>query len=133
MLAHVATAVSPVFLLGMFALLLLNYSSLPAQVPIHFGLNGQPDRYGSRSAIWLLPLLGLAFYAGFIGLHHLPGIRHGGSMIPLLIAECMVLFWEILRTQIRIARGRAQRLGPLSWLLIVAICITPFLPQFATR
>ena len=31
-------------------------------VPVHFGLNGTPDRYGSKFEYLILPIITLAFY-----------------------------------------------------------------------
>jgi uncharacterized membrane protein len=39
------------------AYLLYIYSSLPATVPVHFGINGTPDRYGSRNEFLAGPLI----------------------------------------------------------------------------
>jgi len=53
---------------AMFALALWAWPSMPAQVPIHWNIAGQIDRYGSKFAgLWLLPAVALAGYA-LIGL-----------------------------------------------------------------
>ncbi len=44
-----------VFLIG---LPLLNYGELPAEIPVHFGLDRKADRYGSKAEIWVLPIIG---------------------------------------------------------------------------
>ncbi len=38
------------------AYLLINWNSLPEQMPIHFELNGEPNDYGSKSIFIYLPL-----------------------------------------------------------------------------
>ncbi len=43
------------------------YDSLPAEIPRHFGFNGQPDAYSSKIIIWTFPILGLLLY-GFLRL-----------------------------------------------------------------
>ena len=48
------------------ALLLLRaWSSLPEEIPVHFGLSGQPDRWGGRWQAWLIPLVALVIYGTF--------------------------------------------------------------------
>lgn len=42
----------PVFIAPL-AYLAFVWSKLPATVPLHFGLNGQPDRYGNKSELFL--------------------------------------------------------------------------------
>ena len=36
---------------------ILNFSDLPAKIPIHFGASGQPNGFGPRETIWSLPVL----------------------------------------------------------------------------
>lgn len=38
------------------------YNQLPDRIPIHFDGAGNPDGYGSKSMIWLLPGIGLVLY-----------------------------------------------------------------------
>ena len=45
--------------------LLLAWGSLPSQIPAHFGPTGHPDRWSSRSQLWILPVLALVVY-GFM-------------------------------------------------------------------
>jgi len=48
--------------LALIALSINAYPDLPERIPLHFGLNGEPDRWGSPSLLsWLmLPLIGVA-------------------------------------------------------------------------
>lgn len=36
--------------LGMTGWLVLHYPDLPARIPVHFDLGGEPDRFGPRSS-----------------------------------------------------------------------------------
>jgi uncharacterized protein DUF1648 len=40
--------------------LVLVWDALPARVPIHFGVTGRPDRYGSKSMLLILPAVAVA-------------------------------------------------------------------------
>ncbi len=42
---------------------LLKYGNLPAEIPIHFRIDGTPDRYGSKAEIWILPIIGILLTA----------------------------------------------------------------------
>lgn len=55
--------------LASFVLPAINYSSLPDSLPRHFGSDGQPDAYGSKGIIWVLPTVGFILYLtiGLIG------------------------------------------------------------------
>lgn len=55
----------PVLLVaGAFAFSLAVYSRLPESVPVHWGLSGEPDRYGSRlEGAFLLPAIMVALLA----------------------------------------------------------------------
>jgi uncharacterized membrane protein len=41
----------------------LTIPTLPAHVPVHFGLNGAPDRFGSPATLWALPAIATVLYA----------------------------------------------------------------------
>jgi len=45
--------------LALFGLLSWRFPTLPADLPLHFDAAGQPDRIGTRSALFILPTLGL--------------------------------------------------------------------------
>ena len=48
-----------VAMLAPFVYLALNWTAMPATVPSHFGINGQPDAWGPRWNLFLLPALAL--------------------------------------------------------------------------
>jgi uncharacterized membrane protein len=47
-----------------FTILLLYWSDIPNEVPKHFGLAGNPDDYGSKNYLLILPIVGLLFFLG---------------------------------------------------------------------
>jgi uncharacterized membrane protein len=55
-------------LIGIFALVfligmpLLFYTDLPDSIPRHFGFDGEPDKFGSKSVIWWVTGIGVAMY-----------------------------------------------------------------------
>ncbi|MCX7683249.1 MAG: PH domain-containing protein [Anaerolineae bacterium] len=50
---------SLVLLLALVGLLCFYFPALPRVVPLHFGVDGNPDRLGARSGIFIVPLIGL--------------------------------------------------------------------------
>ncbi len=45
--------------LAVFGYLCFRYPQLPADLPLHFDPQGQPDRYGVPASLFILPLIGL--------------------------------------------------------------------------
>jgi len=64
---HVANAA---LALGLLIASIYVYPDLPDRIPLHFGVDGTPDRWGDRSlGSWLLlPLIGLGMHALMYGL-----------------------------------------------------------------
>ena len=56
--------------IGLIGILLLigvpfiYYGQLPDSVPTHFGMDGQPDAFGDKKSIWILPGIGILTYFG---------------------------------------------------------------------
>lgn len=48
------------------------YNDLPDILPIHFNIKGQPDAFGSKDSIWILPSIGLFLYIGMTLLNRIP-------------------------------------------------------------
>ncbi len=40
------------------------YTDLPEEIAIHYNAKGVADGFGHKSTIWMLPIIGLAMYAG---------------------------------------------------------------------
>lgn len=81
------------------AVVILNYERLPDAVPIHFGLLGQPDGWGPRGSIAVLPVLSLVLYIVLsVGQNskkfNIPW-KLTESNRDALIAHCRRLIWAI--------------------------------------
>lgn len=64
-------------ILGLFILIglpTIYFGKLPDIIPVHFGFNGQPDGFGSKDAIWMMPILGTLMYLGISWLNKRPHI-----------------------------------------------------------
>jgi uncharacterized membrane protein len=63
-----AETIAQAVIIAMFAVGIMSWSSVPAQVPIHWDASGQIDAYGSKfTGLLLLPTIALAGYT-MIGL-----------------------------------------------------------------
>jgi hypothetical protein len=98
------------------------YSRLPEQIPVHFGVKGEADRWGGRWTIFLLPLIGTAVLAlnYWIFEYVSPGSPRPippDMMIPLrlLLLELSVIFTYITWRMSEVSFGRARGLG--GWFL----------------
>ncbi|MEM9261180.1 MAG: DUF1648 domain-containing protein [Bacteroidota bacterium] len=45
-----------------FAVVSFYYGKLPEQIPLHFGLGGEADSYGSKLFLWVLPVINLGLF-----------------------------------------------------------------------
>ena len=70
-----------IFLIVMFVMTAQQYSSLPAQVPIHFNAAGVADNYGSKNTVWLMPVLSLVMYLGLSALQRYPHVYNYPSEV----------------------------------------------------
>jgi uncharacterized membrane protein len=59
-------------LIFIWAITLYNYPSLPEIIPTHFNGSGKIDDYGSKTTIFLLPLIGSIIFVGLTFLNKYP-------------------------------------------------------------
>lgn len=97
------------------------WHELPAQIPRHFGLNGEPDGWGSRPTILVLPAVALLSY-----LTRAPRSSPGIIREFLAVLRVVVLVgigWATIGV-VRVAGGRVDGLGgwfvPCLFLSVVA-------------
>jgi uncharacterized membrane protein len=122
-------------LLGMIGLATFYYGQLPEQIPTHFGPSGQPDAFGSKNSLWMLPIIGTAIFALMTFLNRRPDwfnypakitaenaerqYTMGVRLIRFLKATVMLLFAYLVWGTINIANGGAEKLS--SWILILPL------------
>ena len=117
-------------LLGLASLLMLlilpflYMNRLPDEVPVHYDISGQADKYGTKGSIWILPLVGLLFFAGFSVLNRFPHVfnypvrvseenaerlyRIGTRTIRILKTLLVTMFLYINANTIYTAMGNSQ-------------------------
>ncbi len=127
-LERFCVGVTVVGLLALLAVTAWWWPQLPATIPIHFGVNGQPNGYGSKAWILFLPVLLLAMTIAFTALARYPWIfnypvvitpenaeqnyRRGRTLLEVVNAVVAALFAVIQWQTVRLAAGAAHDLGP---------------------
>ena len=132
--------------IGLVALLALTaywLPALPATIPTHFGLSGQPNASGSKYSFLLLPALLTAMTVGFTLLARYPWIfnypvvitaenaarnyRRGRMLLRIVNAVVALVFVAIQWQTIQIALGKASALytSSDSTIIIAAIMLIP--------
>ncbi|MBW4618170.1 MAG: DUF1648 domain-containing protein [Cyanosarcina radialis HA8281-LM2] len=126
-------------LVAVFTIAIRGWSVLPETIPTHFDIAGKADGWGSKSTIWLFPILGTIVYVGFTILRRYPHTFNypvaiteenaakqyqiAVSLLDWLKAEFVWQITYIVWLIIEMARTGASG---LSWLLLPAILITIF-------
>lgn len=100
------------------------WAVLPDRIPIHFGFSGQPDAWGDKMMIWLLPAVAAIMFVALAVVSRYPHTFNysvriteenarrqyllARSLLVWLKAEVCWLFAFIVRQQIIVALGNAQ-------------------------
>ncbi len=99
---------------------IIAWPHLPDQIPIHFNLQGEPNDWGSRGMIWLLP--GIYFWvAGFLQLVtlRLPGSKEVSNQTAVnwIASGIAVLFLYLYAHVLMISLnpGREQNVPFMTW------------------
>ena len=122
-------------------ILLKNWNSLPEVIPRHFGVDGQPDAYGGKSSILLLPIVGIAVYIVLTILDRFPHAfsyiwkitsenayrqyQLARTMLAAMKAEVIWIFNYIVWILIKGSRGAPQGLSPLFLPIVLAVVFGP--------
>ncbi|MEG4171585.1 MULTISPECIES: DUF1648 domain-containing protein [unclassified Microcoleus] len=133
----ISLGLSPVLvaveLLGAIAILLAVllivkfWAVLPDRIPIHFGLGGVADAWGDKVTIWIVPAVAAIIFAVLTAVSRYPHTFNypvritsenarrqyllGRGLLVWLKAEICWLLAFVVRQQILVALGNAQRLS----------------------
>jgi len=116
--------------------LLRAWSSLPGEIPVHFGFTGRPDRWGGRWQAWIVPLVGLGIYCAFSvatgSWNWLLGrpaeLPRGLEPMILLRLSIGALMTYITWGTVRVALKEAER---LDWRILLGIIGLTAVPAIA--
>jgi uncharacterized membrane protein len=115
------------FLVALIAIPAMNYGGLPDTIPTHFNAAGQPDGYGGRGTLWMLPSIGCFLYILMTIVEQFPQIynypveiteenaerqyRNAVRLIRLLKTLILIIFSFISYKTIQTATGGSAGLG----------------------
>jgi uncharacterized membrane protein len=123
-----------------------NYSSLPAQIPVHFNGSGIPDRFGAKGEIWLIVgiviVLCLTNWAIARFVHQLRGAAVPATtsstqqllllrkLVLLLNTELALLFVIMMNQTVQAARGTVEKFdhsGMIGMLILMGLTVLVYL------
>jgi uncharacterized membrane protein len=78
---------SLLFLLLLLGLSVYVYIKTPDIIPVHFGISGKPDNYGSKWVLIILPVLGIGSYLLLTTLNRYPHVFNYPGLITEQNAE----------------------------------------------
>ena len=120
-----------VALVGLWILILVNYSNLPDIIPTHFNGAGKVDNYGGKATLFMLPIIATLAYIGLTVLNNYPHIfnypakvtaenalrlySNATRMIRYLKFVIVLVFTLIVFMTLRTAAGESEGLG--AWFL----------------
>ena len=130
-----------IVVLGLWILVLVAYGELPEQVPMHFDAAGNPDRWGDKAELFMLPALATLMYGFMAILSKFPRsfnypvritatnaafqYRLGLRLIDWISFSVPLLFGVGMIEIMSIAMGRGPILGGLLLPLLVGFVLIP--------
>jgi hypothetical protein len=122
MIVKLIDALSLVILILCWWVALSVYPRLPEQIPVHFGIKGDADKWGGRWMIFLMPIVSTAIFAFnyWVFQHLSPGSPkpvppEAQTPFHLLLLALSVIFTYVTWRMSEVAFGRARGLG--AWFL----------------
>lgn len=127
--------------------LIMQWSSIPGTVPVHFNGAGEPDGWGSKNNLWILILIGSLMWVFLTVLERFPHVynylfltdenaerQYKNARLMLNVIKNEVLFFFVYMSWIstEVAKGENEGLG--LWILpIFIITITGSIAFFIVR
>ncbi len=134
---RIAAVLAPAILAGLLVYLAIIYHTLPETIPTHFNFAGEPDGWGSRGTVWILPIVGAVTDITMLLVGLFPQAWNTGTKITVfnrarvfrlvrhLLADLrlgMALMWAAIT--LFTVRGE----GSGGWLLIAVTMFLVFFP-----
>ena len=130
-----------ILLIIMWTLAAFNYYQSLETVPIHFNLSGQPDSYGSKVTLLLLPIIPTVIYFGMTQLNKYPHIFNymtkiteenakqqytiATRMIRILKASVVLIFTIDILSALLMTFGMVDGLSAWSFPVTILILAVP--------
>lgn len=122
-------------LAALIGLIAVNWSTLPEEVPMHFGITGKPDRYGRRWQMLILPVAAIAAFVGMsigAGTHAwLAGEAvkkpFEGFVLVWTKAVMMAMLCYCVWIIIRVGRKQAEGMNMIVMFGLIGLMLAPIL------
>jgi len=139
-------AVAGICLIYMVVQIIVEYPGLEGKIATHFNASGQPDAWGSKTSMLILPIVTIVLYAGLTIINRSPHLfnypfeitEHNAekqfqlakSLIIILKAGITGIFAYIQFQTINVSSGQAGGLGAMFLVLVMAITFIPIIIYF---
>ncbi len=138
---HVLEAAAILMLLALWCIVIFGYLNLPETIPIHFNGAGEPDGYGGKGTLILMPAIATVMYFVLTLVNRNPHsfnypvtiteenaekqYRIATRMIRTVKLSVMVLFCAIEWGSYKVAMGQQDGLGRYFILFVLGIIFIP--------
>ncbi|MGE4540093.1 MAG: DUF1648 domain-containing protein [Bacteroidales bacterium] len=118
------------------------YAESPEQIVVHYNIKGQPDGYGNKITLLILPLIGTLCFFGMTWLNSYPHLFNYPTKITPENMEfqyraairlirwlkiCILLIFMLITLAIYQSASQNNAIGIMAWLIPTILAIT-FLP-----
>ena len=134
--------ISITLLILMWGYCIINYFELPDTIATHFNAVGEPNGFGSKQTIWIIPIVATVMYIGLFILNKYPHMhnyminiteenalknyRFSTRVLRIVNFLCVLLLTYITYMIIESAFGKKFELG--SWFVPVVVGVSVVLP-----
>lgn len=129
-------------LILMWSYCILSFSKLPETIATHFNGSGEPDGFGNKHSIWIIPIIGTVTYIGLFIVNKYPHIhnymvniteenalknyRFSTRVLRIVNFLCAILMAYITYMIVESAFGKQFNLG--TWFVPVVVGVSIILP-----
>lgn len=134
--------ISITLLILMWVYCIVNYMELPDTIATHFNGAGEPDGYGSKQTVWVIPIIATVMYIGLFILNKYPHMHNymvniteenalknykfSTRIVRVVNFLCVLLMTYITYMIVESAFGKQFNLG--TWFVPVVIGVSIILP-----
>lgn len=129
--------------IGVWCMTIISYTKLPEIIPIHYNGMGEPDGFGEKSDILILPIITTIMFIGLTKLNEYPHIfnyptkitkenavkqyTNATRMIRILKLVIVFIFGLIAFQTIRYTNGQTDGLGKWFLPIIIGLMFVPMI------
>lgn len=142
--AEVVAFASAVFLVGVTV---KNYANLPETIATHFGLRGEPNGWGPRGVVLIMPIVGVVLFLTLTALNPIvgldrfvlgPGAAQSPTITVAVLAGAVMLTAAVSQAMIAFILGQTRRMASPTFILVVvfaalAIALASYFESMSVR